>query len=122
MYRTLRRESRLQPTLGGISTSTNLETARAIHAAFNAREWGSLQACFADGCIFIDGRGHNHIGAGEVVAGYAKPWVEAFSDGQIVQDIYYDAGDTVVAEFTGKVNFGRAYFDQLSLLQQLGYA
>jgi len=22
----------------------------------------------------------------------------------------------------GKVNFGRAYFDQLSLLQQLGYA
>jgi predicted ester cyclase len=89
-----------------------------------------------------------------VVAGYAKPWVDSFSDSRIIQDIYYDAGDTVVAELIGKgtndgyvgslpptglpvelpyvhilhfndegkVNFGRAYFDQLNLMQQLGYA
>lgn len=89
-----------------------------------------------------------------MVAGYAQHWAGAFSNGRVVHDIYYDAGDTVVTEFTGKgtndgylgslpptdlpvelpcvhilhfndegkVNFGRAYFDQLTLMQQLGYA
>jgi ketosteroid isomerase-like protein len=134
--------------------STNVETARAIHTALNARDWDGLASHFAEACMFTDGHGKQLLGAPQIIERYAKPWAEMWSDGRISQDDYYDAGETVIAEFTargtndgyfgtlpgtglpvelacvhvyhfnddGKVTFGRAYFHQLSLMQQHGYA
>lgn len=138
----------------GILTSTNIDSAKAIVAAFNARDWDTLKAGFADACMFTDGRGSQHVGGEPVATRWGKLWVEMFSDVKISEDNYYDAGETVTIEFVergtndgffgplppselpinlavahvlhfndeGRVTFGREYFDQLTLMQQLGYA
>lgn len=133
---------------------SNVDTAQTICSAINSRDWEALQNCFAEACMFTDGRGTEHVGAEVVVTRWAKTWVEMFTDLKISQDNYYDAGETVTIEFTEKgtndgffgplppseqpielavahvlhfndesrVTFGREYFDQLSLMQQMGYA
>jgi predicted ester cyclase len=51
-------------------------------------------------------RGHDtevaHKGPQAFETGYAKPWFDAFSDAEVTEAQYHDAGDTVVAEFVGR--------------------
>ncbi|MGQ0678894.1 MAG: nuclear transport factor 2 family protein [Actinomycetota bacterium] len=134
--------------------STNLETVKALYKAFNERDWAGLETCFAQACMFNDGRGKELMSAGQVVQRWAKPWVEMSSDISLTLDGYHDAGESIVAEAVHKgtndgffgplpgsgqpfelpvvhilhfndearVTFGRVYLDQMSLMQQLGYA
>ena len=129
----------------------NVDTARAVGDCFNRRDWDGMRALAAEDCLWIDGRGETYNGKDGLVA-YGQGWADAFSDGQVTERQYYDAGDTVVAEFVGrgthdgslgsipatgkrvdlpylevyhfdgegKIRSGRAYFDQLGLLSQLG--
>jgi steroid delta-isomerase-like uncharacterized protein len=134
--------------------SSNVEAVQAEQSAFNERDWDAMRELIADECVFVDGRGERHEGRDAFVENYSKGWADAFSDGEITEPKYYDAGDTVVTEFVGrgtndgplgpmpatgrsvelpyleiyhfdadgKVVGGRAYFDQLGLLTQLGHA
>ena len=81
--------------------SANVETARAINQAFNDRDWDTMRSKIADTCEWVDGRGLVHKGPDEFAMNYSKPWADAFSDGKVTDPRYYDAGDTVVAEFVG---------------------
>jgi predicted ester cyclase len=81
--------------------SKNLESVQTEHAGFNARDWDSIRRLIADDCVFVDGRGIEHKGPEAFVSDYARPWTDAFSDAEVTEAKYYDAGDTVVAEFVG---------------------
>ena len=76
--------------------SKNVESVQAEHAGFNARDWDSIRRLFADDCVFVDGRGVVHKGPEAFVNDYAKGWPEAFSDAEVTEAKYHDAGDTVV--------------------------
>src|SRR5438128_7650640 len=82
--------------------SSNVETARAINAAFNDRDWDAMRSRIAETCEWVDGRHITHKGPEEFVTGYSKPWADGFPDGKVTDARYYDAGDTVVAEFVGR--------------------
>ncbi len=43
-------------------TSKNVEAVQAMHVAFNARDWKSMQSLIAEDCVFVDGRGVAHNG------------------------------------------------------------
>ena len=79
----------------------NLTSVQAEHKAFNARDWDTIRGLFADDCVFVDATGVEHKGADAFVNDYAKPWSVGFSDAKVNDGKYYDAGDTVVAEFVG---------------------
>jgi steroid delta-isomerase-like uncharacterized protein len=134
--------------------SSNASAIKGAHDAFNSRDWKAMSAVVADDCVWIDGRGQRYDGPDAFANDYSKAWADAFSDAEVTEAQYYDAGDTVVAEFVGrgthdgqlgpmpatgrrvdvpyveiyrfnadgKVSSGRAYFDQLALLTQLGQA
>jgi predicted ester cyclase len=82
--------------------SKNVEVVQAVHAEFNARDWDAIQRSIARDCVFVDGRGVAHKGPETFANGYAKAWVDAFSDGKVTEAKYYDAGNTVVVEFVGR--------------------
>jgi steroid delta-isomerase-like uncharacterized protein len=82
--------------------SKNVAAVQAEHAGFNARDWESIQRLIADDCVFVDGSGVAHKGPEAFVTGYAKVWFDAFSDAEVTEAQYYDAGDTVVTEFVGR--------------------
>jgi steroid delta-isomerase-like uncharacterized protein len=79
----------------------NVKAVQAEHKAFNARDWDTIKGLIADDCVFVDGTGVAHKGPDGFANDYAKPWSQAFSDAKVTETKYYDAGDTVVAEFVG---------------------
>jgi steroid delta-isomerase-like uncharacterized protein len=134
--------------------SSNVSAIKGAHDAVNNRDWDAMSAIVANDCVWTDGRGQRYDGPKAFAHDYSKAWADAFSDGRVTDAQYYDAGDTVVAEFVGrgtndgplgpmpatgkhvelpyleiyhfnaegKVSSGRAYFDQLTLLAQLGHS
>jgi steroid delta-isomerase-like uncharacterized protein len=129
----------------------NVETAMEEHKAFNRRDF-SLKG-FADDGVYIDtSRGLTMRGK-EEARGFLKLWTTAMSNAEVYEPSYIDAGDVVVAQFTGRGTqdgpFGpfppsgkearaafcevfrfdqngkiaqiAVYYDQLSLLAQLGH-
>jgi ketosteroid isomerase-like protein len=82
--------------------SKNVDSVKAAHAAFNARNWASLRGLVAEDCVFTDGRGISHRGSEAFANDYSKAWADAFSDAEVTDAKYYDAGDTVVTEFVGR--------------------
>jgi ketosteroid isomerase-like protein len=83
-------------------TSKNVAAVQAEHAGFKARDWKSIERLIADDCVFVDAQGIVHKGPEAFANDYAKGWVNAFSDGEVTEAKYYDAGDTVVTEFVGR--------------------
>ena len=83
-------------------TSKNEQAVRASHQGFNDRDWDSMASLVADDCVFVDGQGNAHKGPDAFANDYSKGWADAFSDGKVTDAKYYDAGDTVVAEFVGR--------------------
>jgi steroid delta-isomerase-like uncharacterized protein len=79
----------------------NVQTVQAEHKAFNDRDWALIRGLIADDCVFVDGTGVAHKGPDAFANNYAKSWADMFSDARVTEAKYYDAGDTVVAEFVG---------------------
>jgi steroid delta-isomerase-like uncharacterized protein len=134
--------------------TSNVETFRAAHQAFNRRDFDAVVRALGDDFVYKDNaRGVTFTGRNgfrEFMTG----WTKAFSDAEVSEPVYIDGGDVVVAEFTGRgtndgpfgpaaptrrhmslpfceiFRFDRAgkmisgglYYDQLSLLAQLGLA
>jgi steroid delta-isomerase-like uncharacterized protein len=82
--------------------SKNVETFRAAHDAFNRRDFDAVIAVFTDGFKYVDHpRGQTH-GKQQFKTDFMQGWVNAFSDAQVTDREYLDAGDTVICRFTGR--------------------
>lgn len=134
--------------------SRNVETFRAAHQAFNRRDFDAVVSAMAEEVTYQD-RARNITFAGRKgFKEFMEGWVTAFSNAQVSEATYIDAGDVVIAQFTGRgsndgplgplpatgkqlnlqfceilrfndngqIVSGAAYYDQLSLLVQLGHA
>jgi steroid delta-isomerase-like uncharacterized protein len=134
--------------------SKNVETFRAAHQAFNRRDFDAVVATMAENITYQD-RARNVTFRGRTgFKEFMQGWVTAFSNAEVFEPQYIDAGNVVIAEFiargvndgslgplpaTGKQgNFpycevmrfndkgqiiaGAAYYDQLSIMVQLGHA
>ena len=134
--------------------SRNVETFRAAHQAFNKRDFEAVLNVMTEDVIYQDrARGVTFEGRSGFRQ-FMEGWVAAFSNAEVSEPKYSDAGNTVIAEFvgrgtndgplgplpmtgrsmqvpfceimtfneTGQIVSGAAYYDQLSIMIQLGHA
>ncbi len=80
-------------------SSRNVETIRAAHESWNRRDFNGIVRDMADNGVYND-RPRNLTLNKQKFLDWTRDWAKAFSDGRITNTHYYDAGDTVVAEFT----------------------
>jgi ketosteroid isomerase-like protein len=134
--------------------SSNVETIRAAHQAFNRRDFDAIVRQLAGDFVYHDHASGKTFAGGNGFRQFLAGWTSAFSNAEVSEPIYIDGGDVIVAEFTGRgthdgplgpaaatrrqmvlpfceiIRFDRAgkmisgglYYDQLSLLAQLGLA
>lgn len=133
--------------------TSNIETYRAGHQAFNRRDFDAMTMRYADSITWTDhARGLTFKTPKEFRDDFLSGWVKAASNIRITAPRYIDAGETALCTFTvvgthdgplgpfpatgkefalglcemwhfdatGAVVGGDLYYDQLSLLQQLG--
>ena len=133
--------------------SSNVETYRAGHEAFNQRDFEAMTKHYADSIAWTDHpQGRTFRTPQEFKDDFLSGWTGASSDIRITGPRYIDAGQTVVCTFTvvgthdgplgplpatgkqfalplcemwhfepsGRVVGGDLYYDQVSLLTQLG--
>src|SRR5437764_14508752 len=82
--------------------SKNVETFRAAHDAFNRRDFDAYVSKMAPSFTYRDhARGVTFSGP-EGFKEFLKGWATAFSNAQVTEPTYNDAGQTVIAEFTGR--------------------
>jgi steroid delta-isomerase-like uncharacterized protein len=133
--------------------SKNVETVRAAHESWNRRDYEGVVRNMSDGITYTDNARGQSFSGKQTFREWTESWAKALSDGKIINATYIDAGDTVVAQFTGTgtntgsfaglpptghhVSFafveiwhfdksgrmiaGSAYYDQYSILTQLGH-
>ena len=83
--------------------SRNVETYRAGHEAFNRRDFGAMVKEYAESISWIDqARGITFRTPQEFKNDFLEGWIQASSDCQVTDARYTDAGDMVVARFTGR--------------------
>jgi steroid delta-isomerase-like uncharacterized protein len=133
--------------------SSNIETYREGHQAFNRRDFDSMVKHYADRISWTDrAQGQTFRTPQEFKDNFLTGWVQAFPDCRVTDPQYIDGGRTVFAVFTatgthsgplgplqatgkkisvplcemwhfdanGKVVGGDLYYDQVTLLSQLG--
>jgi steroid delta-isomerase-like uncharacterized protein len=133
--------------------SRNIETYRAGHEAFNARDFEAMTKEYADSIAWTDhAQGRTFRTPEEFRKDFLPGWVESSRDIRITNPRYIDAGQTLVCTFSvvgtqtgvlgafpatgkpfalelcemwhfdssGRVVGGDIYYDQVSLLTQLG--
>ncbi|MGN6795101.1 MAG: ester cyclase [Streptosporangiaceae bacterium] len=133
--------------------SSNVDTYRAGHVAFNQRDFEAMTRHYAESIAWTDlAQGRTFRTPRQFKDEFLAGWVEASSDIQISKTSYIDAGQTVVCTFVvsgthdgplglfpatnkdfalplcemwrfdsgGRVVGGELYYDQVSLLTQLG--
>jgi predicted ester cyclase len=81
--------------------SSNTAALQALHEAFNSRNWSNLVDNVAEDCHYTGADGTEYHGKEGFLAA-AQQWTKAFSDGQVTEPRYYDAGNTVISEFVGR--------------------
>ena len=133
--------------------SSNVETYRAGHEAFNQRNFAAMTKQYADRITWTDhAQGRTFSTPRDFQDDFLAGWIVSSSDLKITGPRYIDAGPTVVCTFTvvgthngplgpfpatgqeftlplcemwhfdsgGRVVGGDLYYDQVSLLTQLG--
>jgi steroid delta-isomerase-like uncharacterized protein len=134
--------------------SKNVDTVRAAHQAFNRREFDAVVSMMADNFSYRDhARNVTFAGRAEFKQ-FMQGWTTAFSNAEVSEPTYIDAGNVVIAQFTGlgvndgplgpmppsgksmrlpfcelfrfdeqgRMASGGIYYDQLTMLTQLGHA
>jgi steroid delta-isomerase-like uncharacterized protein len=82
--------------------SSNVETYRAAHDAFNRRDFDAVIGHLTDSFTYTDApRGVTHDKQ-EFRASFLQGWVDAFSDARVTEREYIDGGDVVVCRFVGR--------------------
>lgn len=87
--------------------SENVETFRALHQAFNTRDFDGVVSRMAKGVTYRD-RARNVTFTGRKgFKEFMQGWVDGFSNAEVSEPSYLDAGDTVIAQFIARgVNDG----------------
>jgi hypothetical protein len=81
---------------------SNVDKHRSMHEAFNRRDWTTFTEDFTSDTEYTDQpRGEVFKNPQELVDFLKTSWVTAFSDCMITEADYLDAGNDVVAHFTG---------------------
>ena len=81
--------------------SSNVETYRGGHEAFNQRDFEAMTKQYADSIAWTDHpQGRTFTTPQEFRDEFLPGWVRASSDIRITDPSYLDAGDSVVARFT----------------------
>jgi steroid delta-isomerase-like uncharacterized protein len=134
-------------------TSRNVDTHRAGHDAFNARDFEAMTKEYADSITWTaHAQGRTFLTPAQFRSDFLPGWVATSRDIRITDPYYIDGGDAVVCTFTvvgiqdgplgpfpatgkpfelalcelwhfdsnGRVVGGDLYYDQVSLLTQLG--
>jgi steroid delta-isomerase-like uncharacterized protein len=133
--------------------SKNVETLRAAHESWNRRDFAGVVRNSAASLVYTDHARSLNLNGLDKFREWTEAWAKAFSDGRIASPEYIDAGDTVVARFTGegtndgpfgslqptggkmslpfcevwrfdqqgRMVSGGCYYDQYTLLTQLGH-
>jgi steroid delta-isomerase-like uncharacterized protein len=83
--------------------SRNVETYRAGHEAFNRRDFDAMVERYAESIRWIDhAQGITFRTPEEFKNDFLERWIQASSDCQVVDAEYTEAGEMVVARFTGR--------------------
>ena len=133
--------------------TNNVEALRAAHESWNRRNFEGVVRNAAEGLVYTDNSRGLKLNSRDKFLEWTEAWAKAFSDGQITNPEYIDAGDIVVARFTtegtndgpfgelkatgrrmslpfceisqfdkqGRIVSGGCYYDQYTLLTQLGH-
>lgn len=133
--------------------SKNVETIRTAHESWNHRDFQGVIRNTNEGLLYTDHGRSLTLSGRDQFRQWTEAWAKAFSDGQITDPKYIDAGDIVVTQFTvegtndgplgslppsgrrislsfcevcrldkqGRVVSGGCYYDQYTLLTQLGH-
>jgi steroid delta-isomerase-like uncharacterized protein len=126
----------------------------AAHRAFNTRDFDAVVNLMAEDVVYQDRARDITFRGRSGFKEFMQGWVTSFSNAEVSEATYTDAGNTVIAQFVGrgvndgpigplpatgkliKFNYceilrfndkgqvisGDAYYDQLSMLIQLGHA
>lgn len=82
--------------------ASNVDRHRQAHEAFNRRDWEGARRLMADTVSYTDqARGQPLKSPDEIVA-WQQAWVTAFSDAEIGDADYIDAGEWTVCHFMGR--------------------
>ncbi len=131
-----------------------IDKHRSAHEAFNSRDWDGVIRDFGPDAEYTDHpRGVTTKDAQQFVEYLKAGWCTAFSDAEVANVRYSDAGDKSIAQFEGrgtndgalgpmpatgrtmnmpfcetltygpdgKVVSGELYYDQVTMLTQLGH-
>ena len=80
--------------------TNNVEALRAAHESWNCRDFAGLVRNAAEGLVYTDNARGLKLNSRDKFLEWTEAWAKAFSDGQITNPEYIDAGDIVVARFT----------------------
>ena len=87
--------------------SQNVETFRAAHQAFNRRDFDAAVNKMAEDLDYRDQARNVTFTGRDGFKDFMQGWVGAFSDAEVSDPSYLDAGDTVIAQFIARgVNDG----------------
>ncbi len=88
-------------------SSQNVETFRAAHQAFNSRDFDGVVSKMAEGLTYRDQARNVTFTGRDGFKEFMQGWVKAFSNAEVSEPSYLDAGDTVIAQFKARgVNDG----------------
>ncbi len=82
--------------------SRNVEALRAAYENWNRRNFDGALQLVADNCTYTDNAQRETIHGRQNLRAYLANWAKAWSDGKIKDARFIDAGDMVIAEFTGE--------------------
>jgi steroid delta-isomerase-like uncharacterized protein len=80
--------------------SKNVEIFRKVHDCFNRRDFDGTMETLADDPSYVEHPSGRTLRGKDQLREFLQGWASAFSDGEIVNAQYIDAGDTVIAQFT----------------------
>jgi len=134
--------------------SRNVQTFKGAHEAFNRRDFDSVVSVMAEDMAYRNHAQNVTFRGRDGFKQFLQGFVAAFSDIQVSEPAYIDAGEIVISQFinrgindgplgplpatgrplelslceifrfndNGQIMSGDLYYDQLSLLVQLGHA
>ncbi len=83
-------------------SSRNVETLRAAYESWNRREFDRTVEHTTDNVVYQDHGRNETLHGKQKFLEYVRSWAQVMPDGKITNTRFIDAGDVVIAEFTGE--------------------
>jgi len=82
--------------------SKSVETLRSVHESWNRRDFAGIVRNATEGLSYTDHARSLTLNTRDKFREWTEDWAKAFSDGRITNPDCIDAGDVVIAQFTGE--------------------